>query len=200
MTAPKFSKNWTNTSKKLVHQKSKDLLTWQPVVDDVVSARYTDRPGMPTIALLPNGKYIYTYEFGGGPTIVGTNYRFPVYYRISSNPLDFNSSIGLPLITDTQIQPDGSPYVVWSPIGGKNGTIIVSSGTRSEIFVNRALGDVNAWRSINVTEGVSYTRHLRVLSNPNHLLIMGGGKLPPSTTNRVSVTVMDLLAGLKTEI
>lgn len=177
---------------KLLHTTSTDLLTWTADVDDVVSARYTDRPGMTTVALLPNGKYIMTYEFGGGPTVVGTNFQFPVYYRINDDPLQFNSSVGLPIYTNDKIQPIGSPYIVWSPIGGVNGTIIVSCGTASQVFINQALGDVNAWRTVSTSEGVSYTRHLRVLQDPDRLLIMGGGTLPPSTTNKVTVSVLDL--------
>ncbi|KAH8595251.1 glycoside hydrolase family 93 protein [Bisporella sp. PMI_857] len=183
---------------KLLHTTSKDLKTWDPTVDDVHYPTYTDRPGMTTVTRLPNGKFLMTYEYGGGPHS-GTNYAFPVFYRINSNPEDFLNSPGLPLIPTGGKQPEGSPYVTWSPIGGVNGTIIVSCGTRSEIFVNQALGDVNAWKTVATPEGVSYTRHLRVLnSNPNHLLIMGAGKLPPSTTNRVTVSVIDIAKGLLT--
>lgn len=62
------------------------------------------------------------------------------------------------------------------------------------MFVNQALGDARAWKMIATPEGVSYTRHLRVLkqSGERHLLIMGGGVLPPSTTNRVTASVVDL--------
>jgi hypothetical protein len=155
---------------------------------------------MTTVTLLPNGKYLMTYEFGGGPTVVGTSYQFPVYYRINSNPLDFNNSVGYPLITDGGIQPYGSPYVTWSPVGGVNGTIIASCGTRTEVFVNQALGDVNAWKAVATPEKVSYTRHLRVLSNPNHLLIMGGGHLPVATDNKITLSVIDLAAGLATAV
>jgi len=183
---------------KLIHATSKDLLTWSADVEDVVSATYTDRPGMTTVVQLPNGKYMMTYEFGGGPTIpAGTAYKFPVYYRINDSPLDFNKSVSLPIYTNDKIQPEGSPKVVWSPVGGVNGTIIVSCGTKSQVFINQALGDVNAWRTVPTPEGVSYTRHLRVLSNPNYLLIMGGGVLPPSTTNKVTVSVIDLKKSLK---
>ena len=48
---------------------SKDLLTWAPPVDDVAYATYTDRPGMTTVTRLPSGKYMMTYEFGGGKVI-----------------------------------------------------------------------------------------------------------------------------------
>jgi hypothetical protein len=137
-----------------------------------------------------------TYEYGGGPTKSGSGYAFPVYYRINKNPLHFNSSVGYPLITNNGIQPNGSPYVTWSPVGGDNGTIVVSSGSNSQVFTNQALGDEKAWKTVATPERVSYTRHLRVLNNPNHLLIMGGGHLPPSTTNKITVSVIDLKQGL----
>jgi len=182
---------------KLVHQTSKDLLTWEAPVDDVAYPTYTDRPGMTTVTHLPNGKYMMTYEYGGGPTVSGTGYSFPVYYRINENPLHFNSSVGYPVVSNDGIQPVSSPYITWSPVGGVNGTIVVSSGTYSQVFTNQALGDVNAWKTVPTPEGISYTRHLRVLCNPDHLLIMGAGHLPPSTTNKVTVSVIDLEQSLK---
>lgn len=183
---------------KLVHQTSSDLLRWDPLVDDVTHSTYTDRPGMTTVALLPNGKYIFTYEYGGGPHNGGTDYQFPVYYRISSNPLEFLKAADHALIANDGTQPVSSPYVTWSPVGGVNGTIIVSSGSLTDIFINQELGAVNAWRKVPTPEGVSYTRHLRVFKdNPNHLLIMGGGHLPPSTTNRITVSVIDLKKALR---
>lgn len=156
---------------------------------------------MITIIQLPNKKYMMTYEYGGGPTLNNTpTYLFPVYYRIFSSPLTFLSAPGHPLVTSNGIQPIGSPYIVWSPVGGANGTIIVSCGGRSEVFVNRALGAENAWKTVKAPEGASYTRHLRVLeSNKNHLLIVGGGKLPPSTNNKASVSVVDITEGSKTQ-
>lgn len=176
---------------KMVHQTTRDGKTWGPVIDDVAYPKYTDRPGMPTVALLPNGKYIMTYEYGGGPAIPGS-YSFPVYYKIVSDPEKFGPATGISLKATDGTIPTGSPYVVWSPVGGKNGTLIVSCGSRSEIFVNTGLGE-GAWRKIATPEGTSYTRHLRVLENdPTKLLIAGAGKLPPSTTNKVTVTVMDI--------
>ena len=182
---------------KLVHQVSGDLLHWDPPVNDVAYPVYTDRPGMTTVTHLPNGKYMMTYECGGCPTVSGTAYEFPVYYRINSNPLNFNASTGYPLVTDTGIQPTSSPYITWSPIGGPNGTIVVSCGTLNQIFVNQELGAVGGWKSVATPEGVSYTRSLRVFKSlPDHLLIAGAGHLPPATTNRVTVSVIDLAKSL----
>ena len=53
-----------------------------------------------------------TYECGGCPTVTGTAYEFPVYYRINANPLAFDSSTGYPLVTDMGIQPTSSPYSI----------------------------------------------------------------------------------------
>ena len=179
---------------KLVHQVSSDLKTWEAPVDDVTYANDTARPGMPTVTHLPDGNYMMTYEYGGGPGF--SNYSFPAYYRINKNPLNFNQSVGLPIISKDGTQPISSPYVTWSPVGGKNGTIAVSTGSHSEIFVNQALGALDQWVKVPTAEKISYTRHLRVLPNPDHLLIMGGGVLPPSTTNNVTVSVIDMKSSI----
>ncbi|RDL31898.1 Oligoxyloglucan reducing end-specific cellobiohydrolase [Venustampulla echinocandica] len=182
---------------KLSHQVSKDLHTWDPPVNDVAYSEYTARPGMTTITQLPNGKYMFVYEYGGGPRKSGTGYAFPVYYHIHDNPLDFRNSVGHQLISNDGAQPTGSPYVTWSPVGGANGTIIVSASSNSQIFTNNALGDANSWKTIKTPQPAAYSRHLRVLQDPNHLLIMGAGVLPPSTTNKVSVSVIDLKQALR---
>lgn len=187
-----------NYGQKLVHQVSRDLVHWGPPVDDVAYPTYTDRPGMTTVTHLPNGKYMMTYEFGGGPHNSGTDYEFPVYYRISDSPLKFNSAVGYPVVANDGTQPTSSPYITWTPIGGPNGTIVVSSGSFSQIFTNQKLGAVDAWKSIPTPEAISYTRNLRVFKHiPQHLLIMGAGALPPSTTNKVTVSVIDLEESLR---
>ncbi|RDW84913.1 glycoside hydrolase family 93 protein [Coleophoma cylindrospora] len=177
----------------LVHTTSSDLVSWAPIVPDVEYSTYTARPGMTTVTHLPNGSYIMTYEYGGGPDWGNvTDYEFPVYYRISDSPLTFNESIGHPVVANG-IHPTSSPYVTWSPIGGPHGTILVSSGSLTQIFLNTELGAVDAWKVADTPASVSYTRSLRVFKDhPNHVLIAGGGKLPPSTTNKVTVSVIDL--------
>ena len=175
---------------KLVHQTSRDLKTWDAPVEDVAYATYTARPGMTTVAQLPGSKYIMAYEYGGGPGF--SSYSFPVYYRIAADPRAFASAPER-AITAGSLAPLSSPYVVWSPEGGANGTIVVSDGTRQQLFINRAGGDPKKWEAFAVAQPVAYTRHLRVLKgDPNRLLVMGAGHLPPSTTNAVSLSVVDL--------
>ncbi|EAT92053.1 hypothetical protein HBH56_122450 [Parastagonospora nodorum] len=175
---------------KMVHQTSSDLKTWGPVIDDVAYPTYTDRPGMPTVALLPNGKYIMSYEYGGGPAIP-SSYQFPVYYKIVDDPEQFGPATGISLKATDGTVPSGSPYVVWSSVGGANGTIIVSAHSGGDIFINKGLGE-GPWVKVATPERSHYTRHLRVLADPTKLLIMGGGQLPPSTTNKVQFSVMDI--------
>ncbi|KAI1128215.1 glycoside hydrolase family 93 protein [Nemania abortiva] len=176
---------------KLVHQTSTDLRTWSAVVDDVSYPTYTDRPGLASVAALPHGKWIYMYEYGGGYNPTATSYTFPVYYRISSDPEAFGSAEHHLLQSSDGTVPNGSPYVVWTPAGGVNGTIVVSSGCCSQVFINKALGAEDAWETVATPEGVSYTRSLRIFQqDPSYLLISGGGHLPPSTTNKVTISVV----------
>lgn len=139
---------------------------------------------------LPNGQYFYIYEYGS--FFNTSTYSFPLYYRISSDPEGFLDAEHHKLIVSSGIQPTSSPYVVWTPYGGKHGTIIASSGTQSTLFINQALGE-GEWTEIESPEGHSYTRSLRVLEGHNgrYLLVNGGGVLS-GTSNSVTATVMDL--------
>ena len=65
-----------------------------------------------------------TYEFWGTPGAA-----FAVYYRISMDPINFNASVGRPLIAADGTIPASSPYIVWSSTGGPLGTLVVSSGS-----------------------------------------------------------------------
>jgi hypothetical protein len=139
---------------------------------------------------LPNGQYIYIYEYGS--FFNTSSYSFPLYYRLSSNPENFASVEHHKLVVSSGTKPTSSPYVVWTPYGGKNGTIIASSGTESTLFINKALGQ-GEWTEIASPEAHSYTRSLRVLSEKGgrYLLVNGGGVLS-GTANKVTATVMDL--------
>jgi hypothetical protein len=147
---------------------------------------------MPVVVQLPTGNYMYVYEYGGGPAIPNS-YSFPVYYRIAADPRKFAAApANFIRSTNGNVIPTSSPYVVWSPVGGDQGSIILS-GYGGQVFINRKGGDAGAWVAYNVPEPGAYTRNLRVMSeDPDYLLIMGAGKLPPSTTNRVTVSMVRL--------
>ncbi|RYP91264.1 hypothetical protein DL770_002582 [Monosporascus sp. CRB-9-2] len=173
---------------KLAHQTTRDLLTWSAAVDDVHdTSNYEARPGMPVVAALPNGQYIFVYE------VCGTD-GCRVHYRLTRDPLNVLSAPGQSLVSDKGQRPVSSPYVVWSSAGGPDGSIVVSTG-RDQIFVNRRLGDPAAWEEHAVPQPRAYSRALTLFNNDdNKLLIIGAGWLPPSSTNRVSVSVIDLEA------
>ncbi|RYO76301.1 hypothetical protein DL766_006448 [Monosporascus sp. MC13-8B] len=173
---------------KLSHQTTRDLLTWSNPVDDVNdTSNFQARPGMPVVAALPNGEYIFVYE------VCGTD-GCRVHYRMTRDPLNVLSARGHTLVSDKGQRPVSSPYVVWSSVGGPDGTIVVSSG-RDQIFVNRRLGDPAAWTEHEVPQPRAYSRGLTLFNNDdNKLLLIGAGWLPPSSTNRVSVSVIDLKA------
>lgn len=130
-----------------------------------------------------------TYEHG---SFFGTSsYSFPVTYKLSYDPEKFEEAEGIQMVVSNGNTPDGSPYNVWTPYGGEDGTIIVSSGGSSSIFINKELG-AGSWTEIPSTESTSYTRSLRILQeNEDYLLLAGGGVLG-GTANNVSVSVMDL--------
>ncbi|KAK1636304.1 family 93 glycoside hydrolase [Colletotrichum phormii] len=176
----------TKYGQKLSHQTTTDLKTWSAIVDDVHDDNaYEARPGMPVIAKLPNDDFIFAYE------VCGTD-GCRVHYRLTADPLNILAAPSISLISTSGTRPVSSPYVVWSPVGGVNGTIVLSGGSQSNIFVNTALGDASAWVEYAVPQPNAYSRALAVLDDGSKLAIIGGGRLPPSSTNQVSISVVDL--------
>ncbi|KAJ3540585.1 hypothetical protein NM208_g5003 [Fusarium decemcellulare] len=172
---------------KLVHQTTTDLVNWSALVDDVHDDNnYSARPGMPSLALLPNGQYIYAYE------VCGTD-GCRIHYRLSSDPLNILSAPSHSLVSDKGTRPVSSPSVVWSSKGGENGSIILSSGSQSAIFVNKNLGAEGSWVEYATPQPNAYSRWLATFDeDDDYLLIIGGGRLPPSSTNQVSLSVVKL--------
>ncbi|CAK4031736.1 BNR Asp-box repeat [Lecanosticta acicola] len=167
---------------KLVHQTSTDLLTWGDVVDDVAYDTYDWRPGMTTVSLLPNGSYLLTYEFYGA-----VEEAFAVYYRLSENPLLFDSAPGQVIRATDDSFPVGSPYNVWTPAGGENGTIVVSCGNEEQLWISKDL--TATWERVDTVEKTSYTRSLLVeRQDPNTILIVGAGVLGGEDNNVTAST------------
>lgn len=155
---------------KLVHQVSSDGISWGPLVPDMRGTTYDQRPGMTTIAPLPNNQWIMTFEYGG------VSPSFAVYYKISSSPLTFDS-VAPRLLSAGGTTPTSSPYVVWSPSGGVNGTLVVSANSNTEIFVNTKLGDSKSWVKYGTPQSGAYSREVRVMDNPDWLMIISAGYL-----------------------
>ncbi|KAF2669752.1 BNR/Asp-box repeat protein [Microthyrium microscopicum] len=173
---------------KLVHQVTSDLKTWEPPVDDTSVEEYKARPGMTTIAELPNGQFILTFEWCGAD-----EGGCPVHYRLSKDPLDFQNSPYYALKTRDRFAPNGSPYVVWTPEGGSHGTIVVSSGGREEVFINKNLGNPGDWVKVSTGAPTSYTRSLMAMADRKNILIVGGGVLN-GKNNTISADVFQIPA------
>ncbi|PPQ74564.1 hypothetical protein CVT24_004356 [Panaeolus cyanescens] len=163
---------------KLAHQRSKDLINWGPVVNDVAMGNYTVRPGMTTIAQIGAGKdakFMLSYEVGLAPGPV----EFAVGYRISDSPFTFDSAPDIPLVATDGTVPAAGPYTVWSPAGGPNGTIVLSDSTYPQVFTNTMNGDPKHWikQEVAPDQGVSYTRSLTVLPDKQgkKVLFANGG-------------------------
>ena len=187
-------------NQKLVHQTSADGITWSAPIDDIVYPATNAAPGMATVAQLPNGQYIMTYEYGGDP-------GFAVYYRIAPDPTAFASVPDTPLVAADGTVLKSSPYVTWSSYGGSSGTLVVNSYSQGQIFVNQELGDKGSWKTVETAQPQAYSRSLLVLPDGKSVLICGGGMLPPepqsfgstarnSIGSKVSAGVVDLESSL----
>jgi hypothetical protein len=172
---------------KLLHQVTSDLRKWEAPVDDTAYPEYKARPGMTTVALLPNGKYIMTYEYCGAK-----EGGCPLHFRIAADPTKFNSAPDHLLRASDGNVPSGSPYVVWTPAGGPQGTIVVSSGGKPELFLNKNLGAPGSeWKKVGTSAPTSYTRSLLVLDDKRSILIVGGGVLN-GKNNKVTASIFTI--------
>ncbi len=170
-------------------------MTWGDVINDVAYPLYTDRPGMTVMAYVPPlEKWIFVHEFPGGDSWSGAGY--PVYYRLSASPFEFRYAYGYP-IDVKGIQPSSSPYVVWSPVGGPNGTIVVSDADHQGVFTNRANGQPDQWELHDTPQPIAYSRSLHIMNgNDDDLMILGAGNYqgvdPPGTNRPLYLSVVSL--------
>lgn len=115
----------------LAHKTSRDGYTWSEEVIDVAYGDGSLRPGMPVIAELPNGKYVMIYEMVNQDKI-------PVYIRVSDSIEDWGETdfMGNPVICEDGSYITGTPYIIWIPQGGEEGTLLVTGRGFSHILAN----------------------------------------------------------------
>ena len=133
-------------------------------MDDVAYSTYDFRPDTATVAEIPFGQYAMTYEFWGAPETA-----FAVYSRILTDLTNFNASVGRPLIAADGTIPTSLPYIVWSSAGGPLDTLVVSSGSGSQVYLNHVPGSPGAWTKVDTPESTFYTHSLRVIPNENDI-------------------------------
>ncbi|KRE34411.1 sialidase family protein [Paenibacillus sp. Soil522] len=175
---------------KNVHQTSADGVNWGPVVDDVTSPLYIDRPGMPVVAQMGNGNYIMTYEVCGSE-------HCKISYKISPDPENFGSVKGTRLIAEDGTSPESSSYVVWLPTGGANGTLAVSAFSDESLFLNTQNGE-GSWTKIKSNAEIGYSRGLVPMPDGHSVFVISGGPHPLGTDRANSVTygTVDLNGGV----
>lgn len=166
-------------SQKLVHRTSLDGVNWDKTVDDVAFKDPKARPGMVTVAQMPNGKYIMTYE-------VVNSGEWRTNYKISNDGLNWDASN-----EGTKLAHGGSPYVTVL----NDGTIVANTAGQSDLFVNKNNGEGD-WQDVKMPMEDAYSRSLTALPN-NQILVVSGGRLkaPTSTEdNTLTSMVYDLPA------
>lgn len=170
------------------------------MVNDVALEPYDARPGMTNIAHIePIDKWILVHETPiGNSSSYGVNY--PVHYVIADTPLEFGQNPDIPLVVDNTTAPNASPYVVWTPYGGPNGTLVVSDADNRGVFTNQFGGDPAQWQLHATPEGNVYSRAVQILrGRPDHLLIYGGDSYNDQAAGiktPFSVTTLNLSAVL----
>lgn len=144
----------------LVHRVSTDGgATWGSLVNDVAVADQNTRPGMMSVVQLPNGSYFAAYEVVGQTDV-------PVYSKTSTDGINWGtaSNLGTKLQTANGTFLFGSPYVLWTPTGGSNGTLYVTGGrlvsptsqySKNNMLTNTNLGSGN-WTQVPTPIDVYY--------------------------------------------
>lgn len=97
--------------------------SWGAEVWDVAIPGGVQRPGMATVARLPDGRYAMTYENIDGPR------NGQVFIKFSRDGLDWGDPRrhGEPVATLSGFWPSACPVVQWFPQGGPEGVIVVSA-------------------------------------------------------------------------
>lgn len=117
-------RQWATHSQFLGHIVSTDGGdSWGAEIPDVASAAQADRPGMATVARLPNGRFVMAYEVCGPHNCEVRVKTSPDGETWGMGPADIGTR---PETADGRFLAN-SPYLVWSPAGGPQGTLLLSA-------------------------------------------------------------------------
>ncbi|QWT18633.1 exo-alpha-sialidase [Bacillus sp. NP157] len=97
--------------------------TWGAEVLDVAIPGGVERPGMAVVTRLGDGRYAMTYENIDGPA------NGQVHVKFSRDGLDWGDprQHGEPVATASGAWPSACPVVTWFPVGGPEGTLVISA-------------------------------------------------------------------------
>lgn len=139
-------------SQKIVYRVSENGIDFGDAVDVVASSVPSERPGMAVTTRLADGSYFMVYEV--------VNHRSgavnPIMYRYSRDGLDWGDAadIGTELVSVDGKALGSAPYCAWTPLGGEQGTIVVSgtfmragiSKTGTDLFISKDNG--KTWTTV----------------------------------------------------
>lgn len=171
-------------NQKLVYTSTTDLKTWSDEVDVVAQPNSNDRPGMAGVAYSSHSnKWVLVFEYYGSAFIGGC----PVHHKVADSPLSFGEQEPLPITpNDANLNPNGSPYVIWTDAtGNRSGLFIMNGNSREEVFVNTDAVNPNGWKPVNIDHYSSYSRQLSIISTPSdsategkpRILVANGGNM-----------------------
>jgi hypothetical protein len=132
--------------------------TWGRPVYDVAVPDGLTRPGMAVIARDGKGKFYMSYEMVGLPGHALEPRNNLAHFRTSADGDDW----GDPKEYGTLIQdrfrqyPNGTPYIVWSPWGGPDGTLIASGRSVVRYDTGTVSGRVGNGVFVNQKGGQGY--------------------------------------------
>lgn len=166
----------THAQKIVQKTTTEDYDSWGTVVDVVASQFSSDEPAAPSIAKarlslhvssfhtdypqIASNKYILAFQYGLR-NANSTTYKYPIYYKITSDPRKAASDPTREIRVDTGLVPSGVPSVTWTPLGGPDGTIVLSDSNSNSVFVNQYLGE-GEWWELSTTAGRAWGREITV--------------------------------------
>lgn len=120
----------THHDQKLVQVRSADAVHWSGYRETVVNAKWSVRPGMANVIRLPDRSFFMSYEVCNNDLI----HLCSVYYRRSADGWNYGnaSDLGVSVRTIDGKYLRHTPFPVWSPGPGPDGTILLIS----EMVVN----------------------------------------------------------------
>ncbi|MES2924918.1 MAG: LamG-like jellyroll fold domain-containing protein [Verrucomicrobiota bacterium] len=126
-------------------------LTWGPEQFVCAIPDGVNRPGMAVVCQMGNGKYVMSFEAVDSGTWSQARIKFSDDgINWGSGPADYGTSVR----TTSGAYVGACPYIMWSPAGGPNGTLVISGqflinspNTDRQLFINTNLG-VGDWTMI----------------------------------------------------
>ena len=148
-------------NQKLVFRTTEDGRTWSEPHDLIAFEEEGQRPGMPIVAEMADGRYIMVYETVGFAPLV-SNYRI----SLSQDPQAWD-----PKDVGKTFAASGSPYVTVMT----DGTIVANTSVSGNIYVNTELDASGEWLTFSAPVGRAYNRQLMELENGDLYIVQATG-------------------------